>query len=247
MVGRLDGPTPAIARRLVDDALEVERTGLRGVFYVDARGLTGKAESGNYVWFDRHLLHLSEVVKKNSDMKLVLDKNSAVFPPGSCLMRLFIAAGTPGQLCARLQMEQRQWVITASSNTTLTMGSNVWCKRLLEEGAHLGPWPNLPAFLLPDQFLPLLMTGNCLAGSLSPCSRCPDANHRHLSYRPSNNPAIQPQNQPGRGPREEVAMAENILPKHCSRRIIMKPAPVRILPDWEVRGDLPPKTDPGLF
>ena len=31
MVGRLDGPTPAIARRLVDDALEVETAGLKGV------------------------------------------------------------------------------------------------------------------------------------------------------------------------------------------------------------------------
>ena len=40
-VGRLDGPTPATARRLVDDALEVEKTGLSGVFYLDARGLEG--------------------------------------------------------------------------------------------------------------------------------------------------------------------------------------------------------------
>src|SRR5208337_1801679 len=39
MVGRLDGPTPAIARRLVDDALETEQAGLTGVFYLDARGL----------------------------------------------------------------------------------------------------------------------------------------------------------------------------------------------------------------
>ena len=41
MVGRLDGPTPAIARRLVDDAMEVEKTGLTGTFYIDARGLGG--------------------------------------------------------------------------------------------------------------------------------------------------------------------------------------------------------------
>ena len=45
MVGRLDGPTPATARRLVDDALEVEEAGLSGVFYLDARGLTGQATS----------------------------------------------------------------------------------------------------------------------------------------------------------------------------------------------------------
>ena len=84
MVGRLDGPTPATARRLVDDALEVEKTGLSGVFYLDARGLTGQAAPGNYVWFDQHLLHLSDLLKKYSDMKVVLDKKPGVFPPGSC-------------------------------------------------------------------------------------------------------------------------------------------------------------------
>ena len=64
MVGRLDGPTPATARRLVDDALEVEKTGLRGVFYLDARGLTGQAATGNYAWFDQHLLHLCGPAEK---------------------------------------------------------------------------------------------------------------------------------------------------------------------------------------
>jgi uncharacterized protein (TIGR03790 family) len=37
-VARLDGPTDAAARRLVDHALEGERTGLLGRFYVDWRG-----------------------------------------------------------------------------------------------------------------------------------------------------------------------------------------------------------------
>ena len=84
MVGRLDGPTPATARRLVDDALEVERTGLSGVFYLDARGLKGQATPGGYVWFDQHLLHLSDLLKKYSDLKVVLDQKPGLFPPGSC-------------------------------------------------------------------------------------------------------------------------------------------------------------------
>ena len=103
MVGRLDGPTPATARRLVDDALEVEKAGLSGVFYLDARGLTGQATPGNYVWFDQHLLHLSDLLKKYSDMKVVLDKQPGRLSPGvlsRCrpLLRLVL----PGQLCARL-------------------------------------------------------------------------------------------------------------------------------------------------
>ena len=44
MVARLDGPTPAIARGLVDKALAAETNGLWGRAYFDSRGLT----NGNY-------------------------------------------------------------------------------------------------------------------------------------------------------------------------------------------------------
>jgi hypothetical protein len=54
--------------------------------------------------------------------------------------------------------------VASSEATTLRKpGSQVWCKRLLEEGvaATLGPVgePYLRAFPLPDDFFPLLMTG----------------------------------------------------------------------------------------
>ena len=84
MVGRLDGPTPEIARRLVDDALTVEAQGLQGVFYIDARGLQGDDKTGSYAWYDHHLLQLYDLVKQRSAMKVVLDQNPDVFPPGSC-------------------------------------------------------------------------------------------------------------------------------------------------------------------
>jgi uncharacterized protein (TIGR03790 family) len=167
MVGRLDGPTPAIARRLVDDALEVEKTGLTGVFYIDARGLGGTPAVGNYVWFDQHLLHLQEVVKKYSDMKVVLDKRPAVFAAGSCPD----AALYCGWYFLRQYVPAFKWnkgavgyhVASFEASTLKQPGSNVWCKRMLEEGvaATLGPVtePYLHSFPLPDQFFPLLMTG----------------------------------------------------------------------------------------
>jgi len=167
MVGRLDGPTPATARRLVDDALEAEQAGLSGVFYVDARGLTGKEEPGNYVWFDRHLLHLSDLVGKFSDMKVVLDKQESVFPPGACPD----AALYCGWYSLANYVPAFKWHkgavgyhVASSEATTLKQpGATVWCKRMLEEGvaATLGPVaePFLSSFLLPDQFFPLLMTG----------------------------------------------------------------------------------------
>src|SRR5262249_46593257 len=39
MTSRLDGPSAAIAKRLVDDAVAVEKKGLIGKVYVDARGI----------------------------------------------------------------------------------------------------------------------------------------------------------------------------------------------------------------
>ena len=167
MVGRLDGPTPATARRLVDDALEVEKTGLSGVFYLDARGLTGQATLGNYVWFDQHLLHLSDLLKKYSDMKVVLDKQPGLFPPGSCPD----AALYCGWYSLANYVPAFKWnkgavgyhVASSEATTLKKPGTNVWCKRMLEEGvaATLGPVaePYLFSFPLPDQFFPLLMTG----------------------------------------------------------------------------------------
>jgi uncharacterized protein (TIGR03790 family) len=167
MVGRLDGPTPAIARRLVDDALAVERTGLKGIFYIDARGLAGHGGPGSYVWFDRHLLHLAEVVRKLSAMKVVLDRKPAVFPPGSCPnAALYCGWYSLGKYVPAFKWNQGAvgYHVASFEATTLKKpGSTVWCKRLLEEGvaATLGPVaePYLISFPLPDQFFPLLMTG----------------------------------------------------------------------------------------
>ena len=167
MVGRLDGPTPATARRLVDDALEVEKAGLNGVFYLDARGLTGQATPGNYVWFDQHLLLLSDLLKKYSDLKVVLDKQPGLFPPGSCPD----AALYCGWYSLANYVPAFKWnrgavgyhVASSEATTLKKPGANVWCKRMLEEGvaATLGPVaePYLFSFPLPDRFFPLLMTG----------------------------------------------------------------------------------------
>jgi uncharacterized protein (TIGR03790 family) len=167
MAGRLDGPTPAIARRLVDDALETERAGLTGVFYIDARGLTGPEHLGNYVWFDHHLLRLYNVVSKYSGMKVVLDQKPEVFPPGSCPNAVLYC----GWYSLENYVPAFKWnkgavgyhVASYEARTLKKPDSNVWCKRMLEEGvaATLGPVaePLLASFPLPDQFFPLLMTG----------------------------------------------------------------------------------------
>ena len=167
MVGRLDGPTPAIARRLVDDALAVEKTGLNGVFYIDARGLSGDPEVGSYVWYDQHLHRLYDLIKRYSDLKVVLDNKPALFPPGSCPdAALYCGWHFAGNYVPAFKWVKGAVAYHVASNEATTLkkpGSNVWCKRMLEEGvaATLGPVnePYLTSFPLPDQFFPILMTG----------------------------------------------------------------------------------------
>jgi uncharacterized protein (TIGR03790 family) len=167
MVGRLDGPTPAIARRLVDDAVAVEKSGLTGIFYIDARGLGGQVAVGNYPWFDQHLIRLYDLVKKFSDMKVVLDKRPQVFPAGSCpLAALYCGWYSLSHYVPAFQWNQGAvgyHVASYEASTLKKPGSAAWCKRMLEEGvaATLGPVtePYLNSFPLPDQFFPLLMTG----------------------------------------------------------------------------------------
>lgn len=167
MVGRLDGPTPAIARRLVDDALETEQSGLTGVFYIDARGLQGTEQAGNYVWFDRHLIHLSDLAQQHPSLKVVLDRKSGVFPPGSCPnAALYCGWYSLGKYIPAFTWKKGAVGYHVASSEAITLkkpDSQVWCKRLLEDGvaATLGPVaePFLASFPLPDQFFPLLMTG----------------------------------------------------------------------------------------
>jgi uncharacterized protein (TIGR03790 family) len=167
MVGRLDGPTPEIARRLVDDALKIEKTGLTGTCYLDARGLKGSSKPGSYDWFDSHLVRLAQLIKEHSSFKVVLDQKPGLFPPGSCpdaaLYCGWYSLAKYVASCTWRQGAVAYHVASAEATTLKRPGSQVWCKRMLEEGvaATLGPVsePYLLAFPLPDDFFPLLMTG----------------------------------------------------------------------------------------
>jgi uncharacterized protein (TIGR03790 family) len=167
MVGRLDGPTPEIARRLVDDALKIEKTGLSGTCYLDARGLKGSAEVGSYAWYDAHLVRLAQLMKEHTHFKVVLDQRPGLFLPGSCpdaaLYCGWYSLAKYVASCTWRQGAVAYHVASAEATTLRKPGSQVWCKRMLEEGvaATLGPVsePYLLAFPLPDDFFPLLMTG----------------------------------------------------------------------------------------
>ncbi|MEO6053508.1 MAG: TIGR03790 family protein, partial [Chthoniobacterales bacterium] len=52
LTSQLDGVTVDDVRRMIDDSIEVERTGLRGWAYVDARGITSGGYAEGDKWFE---------------------------------------------------------------------------------------------------------------------------------------------------------------------------------------------------
>lgn len=88
MVARLDGPTPAIARGLVDKALEAERDGLWGRAYFDLRGLT----NGGYQHGDDIIREAAECCRRFG-FETIVDTNAATFPVSFPMSQIAFYAG----------------------------------------------------------------------------------------------------------------------------------------------------------
>ncbi|MBS0659141.1 MAG: TIGR03790 family protein [Verrucomicrobia bacterium] len=76
IVGRIDGPSDAICRRMIDDAVAVEERGLWGRAYLDARGLGPE---------DKGLLQGDEWLRKaakDCDLPVVWDERPDLFEVG---------------------------------------------------------------------------------------------------------------------------------------------------------------------
>ena len=174
MVSRIDAPTLRLAKGLVDTAIEVENKGLRGKIYVDARGLAKPDEQnkanpqvGSYADYDRGLLALAKGVNDQTNMEVVLENTPQLFQPGQCkdaaLYCGWYSLGkyvdafdwTPGAVAYHLA--------SSEASTLRDPGSQVWCKKMLEDGvcATMGPVyePYLVAFPRPEEFFSLLLRG----------------------------------------------------------------------------------------
>jgi uncharacterized protein (TIGR03790 family) len=166
-VARLDGPTPDLAKRLVDDAIAAEKEGLEGIFYIDARGLADNDRQDSYAQYDKRLLSLYAMLKEQASVEVVIDKGPDLFAEGACPN----AALYCGWYSLGTYVDAFMWqkgavgfhVASAEASTLRIPGREVWCKRMIENGiaATLGPVqePYLSSFPLPDLFFPLLMAG----------------------------------------------------------------------------------------
>ncbi len=173
IVSRLDGPTPGVVRRLIDDALLVEKTGLQGTAYFDARWQepeTTKKHKG-YALYDASL-HKAAHALQQEGMSVILDAQSSLFPPDSCDS----VALYSGWYSFKKYVNAFEWqqgsvgyhIASGECSTLKRPHFQGWCKRMLEEGiaATIGPVyePYVQAFPLPDLFFTILHEGYLTLG-----------------------------------------------------------------------------------
>jgi uncharacterized protein (TIGR03790 family) len=170
MVARLTAPRPDLVKKLIDDSIAVERTGLQGKCYIDARGLAYNAKRdthGSYPEYDQSLRNLAERLRKNTKLDVVIDDKSALFAPGSCPdAALYCGWYSLGKYVDAFTWKPGAVAYHIASSEAVVLnqpGSKLWCPAMLERGvaATLGPAfePYLAAFPLPDDFFSLLLTG----------------------------------------------------------------------------------------
>lgn len=169
MVSRLDGPSDEIVRRIIDDSVAAEEEGLKGVCYMDARWPAPVKESRDvgYGFYDRSIHRAGDLIKRNGALPTVIEATQALFQPGDCPT----AALYCGWYSLARYVDAFQWQrgavgyhIASSECATLKgKDSQVWCKRMLEEGvaATIGPVgePYVQAFPVPEIFFGYLTEG----------------------------------------------------------------------------------------
>ncbi len=88
LVARLDGPTPEIARGLVDKAMEAETNGWWGCAYFDARGLTNGSYRVGDDW-----IRAAAAVCRWAGFRTTLDERPETFPAAFPLSPVAVYAG----------------------------------------------------------------------------------------------------------------------------------------------------------
>jgi uncharacterized protein (TIGR03790 family) len=90
MVARLDGPSAAIARGLVDKAMEAESNGLCGRAYIDERGLSTNTP---YRQGDDWILGAGKICQFFGGYDTIIDTNEATFPADATLSQIAFYCG----------------------------------------------------------------------------------------------------------------------------------------------------------
>lgn len=167
-VSRLDAPTPAIVRRMIDDALDAEQEGLSGWAYFDARWpLPETRRLHGYALYDASLHKAAAVTARTSSLPVVLDQEERLFQPGEATAAaLYCGWYSLGRYVDAFVWQRGAvgYHIASSECTTLKRAdSQGWCKKMLEDGVAvtIGPVaePYVQGFPLPEVFFGFLLDG----------------------------------------------------------------------------------------
>ncbi len=170
MVSRLDGPSFEIAKGLIDKAITAEKTGLRGVVYIDSRGMIDDKNPYSFGHFDQLLRDLAVFTRVRTRMTVKEERTEKLFEPNSCPQTAIYC----GWYSLRNYVDAFDFVDGAigyhiSSWEAVDLrdpNSRQWCPAMLEDGvtATLGAVaePYLHSFPDPKEFFLQLFDGRCL-------------------------------------------------------------------------------------
>lgn len=168
MVSRLDGPDPKTVKRVINDTIEAEKTGLKGKAYFDARWKAPKQKkTQGYAYYDQSIHRAAKHLEKDNKIDVVLDDNKELFQQGQCPDTALYC----GWYSLRKYIDAFEWqkgsvgfhIASAECTTLKNKKSQVWCKKMLEKGiaATVGPVgePYVQAFPVPEIFFTILTQG----------------------------------------------------------------------------------------
>jgi uncharacterized protein (TIGR03790 family) len=170
MVSRLDGPSPQIARGLIDKAISAEKTGLSGVAYIDSRGIPDDKKSGSFGNFDQQLRNLAVLLRIRTNLEVKEERTEKLFEPNSCPRTAIYC----GWYSLKKYIDSFDFVDGAIGAHIASFeaidirdpNSTEWCPSMLNHGvtATFGPVaePYLSAFPNPEEFFLELIEGKCL-------------------------------------------------------------------------------------
>ena len=170
MVSRLDGPSPQIARGLIDKAIYAEKTGLHGFAYIDSRGIPDDKQPGSFGSFDQKLRNLAVLLRFRTTLQVREERTEKLFEPHSCPQTAIYC----GWYSLKKYIDSFDFVDGAigahiASFEAIDLrdpNSTEWCPSMLVHGvtATFGPVaePYLNAFPDPEEFFYELIDGKCL-------------------------------------------------------------------------------------
>jgi uncharacterized protein (TIGR03790 family) len=167
MVSRLDGPNYDIIKGLIDKAIAAEQKGLKGIAYIDSRGITSRDMYGHY---DQSLLNLAAFLRSRTEITVREERAAKLFAPGTCPeTALYCGWYSAGKYVDAFDFVDGAIGYHIASFEAVSLrdpNSSQWCPAMLRDGitATLGPVaePYLHAFPEPRAFFPKLYEGNCL-------------------------------------------------------------------------------------